>query len=315
MAQKRKQYVKLADGTLEQQYIATSADVVEITGTIGGKTVTNVKDALEAVDERYSTILNGLNSKVSANTINQANGVAGLDANGDISTDVLPDSVVITGTDGKIPSSKLPSYVDDVIEGYYKDNKFYTSPGQTTLISGETGKIYVDMYTNKTYRFTSSQTGYVEISASLALGETSSTAYPGDKGKTNAENIATLQGTIDAITDGDTSVGYALNAGSLGGKTAQDYALKTDILSDVSDTGTNPIISSIAKSGNTINVTRRAMTSTDLPNSGVTSGTYSVVTVDAKGRATAGTQLIEWGTSGQTTPSNLAVGGLFMQLI
>ena len=48
---------------------------------------------------------------------------------------------------------------------------------------------------------------------------------------------------------------------------------------------------------------------------GVTAGTYSVVTVDAKGRATAGGQIIEWGTSGQTTPtSNLVVGGLFMKL-
>lgn len=52
-----------------------------------------------------------------------------------------------------------------------------------------------------------------------------------------------------------------------------------------------------------------------LTNTGVTAGTYSVVTVDAKGRATAGGQIIEWGTSGQTTPtSNLVVGGLFMKL-
>lgn len=48
---------------------------------------------------------------------------------------------------------------------------------------------------------------------------------------------------------------------------------------------------------------------------GVKAGTYSALTVDAKGRATAGNQIIEWGTSGQTTPtSNLVVGGLFMKL-
>lgn len=48
---------------------------------------------------------------------------------------------------------------------------------------------------------------------------------------------------------------------------------------------------------------------------GVTAGTYSAVTVDTKGRVTAGSQIIEWGTSGQTKPtSNLVVGGLFMKL-
>lgn len=42
---------------------------------------------------------------------------------------------------------------------------------------------------------------------------------------------------------------------------------------------------------------------------------YSAVKVDSKGRVTAGGKSIEWGTSGQTTPSNdLMVGGLFMEL-
>lgn len=66
----------------------------------------------------------------------------------------------------------MPSYVDDVLE-YTNKSSFPTT--------GETGKIYVDTTTNKTYRW--SGTTYVEISASLALGETSSTAYAGDKGK------------------------------------------------------------------------------------------------------------------------------------
>lgn len=52
-----------------------------------------------------------------------------------------------------------------------------------------------------------------------------------------------------------------------------------------------------------------------LKDSGVTAGTYSAVTVDTKGRVMAGSQIIEWGTSGQTKPtSNLVVGGLFMKL-
>ena len=48
---------------------------------------------------------------------------------------------------------------------------------------------------------------------------------------------------------------------------------------------------------------------------GVTAGSYSAVTVDAKGRVKAGGKSVEWGTSGQTAPSNdLMVGGLFFQL-
>ena len=72
---------------------------------------------------------------------------------------------------GTIPSENLPSYVDDVIEA-----ENYASLPPT----GEAGKIYVDKETNKTYRWGGS--AYVEISASLALGETSATAFRGDHG-------------------------------------------------------------------------------------------------------------------------------------
>lgn len=74
--------------------------------------------------------------------------------------------------DGKVPFSQLPSYVDDVLE-FANLASFPTT--------GESGKIYIAIDTNVTYRWTG--TGYAEISASLALGETSSTAYRGDRGK------------------------------------------------------------------------------------------------------------------------------------
>jgi hypothetical protein len=52
-----------------------------------------------------------------------------------------------------------------------------------------------------------------------------------------------------------------------------------------------------------------------LRSTGVNQGSYSAVTVDTKGRVTAGGKSIEWGTSGQTAPSDdLMVGGLFFQL-
>lgn len=74
---------------------------------------------------------------------------------------------------GTIPTGNLPSYVDDVIEADDYDSLPPT---------GEDGKIYVDKETNKTYRWGGS--AYVEISASLALGETSATAFRGDYGQT-----------------------------------------------------------------------------------------------------------------------------------
>lgn len=82
---------------------------------------------------------------------------------------------------GKVPSSQLPSYVDDVVEGYLSGGKFYEESAHTTQITAESDKIYVDLATNKTYRWSGS--AYVEISAGVALGETSSTAYRGDRGK------------------------------------------------------------------------------------------------------------------------------------
>lgn len=104
------------------------------------------------------------------NTKGKANGLASLD-NG-----------------GKVPSSQLPSYVDDVIE----INTFNNLPS-----TGESGKIYITQDTNLTYRWSGS--AYTEISKSLALGETSSTAYPGDKGKATTDKLNRIPDKL--ITD------------------------------------------------------------------------------------------------------------------
>ena len=94
------------------------------------------------------------------------NGVASLDAN------------------GLVPSSQLPSYVDDILEGYIASDakNFYKDSSKSSAYSPETGKIYVDLTNNKTYRW--SGTTYVVISETLALGTTSSTAFRGDLGQT-----------------------------------------------------------------------------------------------------------------------------------
>ena len=122
-----------------------------------------------------------------------ANGVAGL------------------GEDGKVPASQLPSYVDDVVEGYlHTDGAFYKEAEHTTKITAESDKIYVDIATNKTYRWSGS--AYVGIGSDLALGETASTAYAGNKGKANADEIA-------KIKNGSTVVPKATDAATVSGHT------------------------------------------------------------------------------------------------
>lgn len=69
----------------------------------------------------------------------------------------------------KVPAANLPAYVDDVLE--YANLAGFPA-------TGTSGLIYIALDTNKVYRWSGS--AYVEISASLALGTTSSTAKPGD---------------------------------------------------------------------------------------------------------------------------------------
>lgn len=118
---------------------------------------------------------------------------------------------------GKVPSSQLPSYVDDVIEGYYYNSKFYKEDTHTTEITGETGKIYVDLSTEKTYRWGGS--AYVEISSSLVLGETSTTAYRGDRGKTAYDHSQLTSGNPHNVGKSDVGLGNVDNTSDATKKT------------------------------------------------------------------------------------------------
>lgn len=116
-----------------------------------------------------------LNGKADASHTHSADNIT----SGTLSIDRIPnipdakiDGMSATKLTGTVPQANLPSYVDDVIEA---DDYDALPP------TGEAGKIYVDKETNKTYRWGGS--AYVEISASLALGETSATAFRGDYGK------------------------------------------------------------------------------------------------------------------------------------
>lgn len=94
---------------------------------------------------------NDLALKVDTSSVGANNGIATLDSS------------------GKVPSSQLPSYVDDVIEGYLYEGSFYEDAQHTELITPESSKIYVDLSTDKTYRWGGAV--YVDVTGASAWGE------------------------------------------------------------------------------------------------------------------------------------------------
>lgn len=118
-----------------------------------------------------------------------ANGIASLDGN------------------GKVPASQLPSYVDDVLEGYYVDETHFAEKyikDAPVYYTPEKGKIYVDIsedtdYSGKTYRW--SGTKYTVISETLALGEVTGTAYDGGKGKKTTDTVNSLSNELVSRLD------------------------------------------------------------------------------------------------------------------
>ena len=144
-------------------------------------------------DAGYLTEHQDISGKLDVSLKGAANGLAELNEN------------------GKVPSSQLPSYVDDILEY----DSFSNFP-----VTGEEGKIYVAKDTNLTYRWSGSD--YIEINSSLALGETSSTAYRGDRGKI-AYDHASAKGT--AFANGL----YKITTNSEGHVTAANAVEKSDI--------------------------------------------------------------------------------------
>lgn len=126
-------------------------------------------------------------------------------------TDAKIQGMSASKLSGTIPQANLPSYVDDVLEYNGRSNFPDT---------GESGKIYVDTSTNKTYRWSGS--GYTEISASLALGTTSSTAFRGDYGNTAYQHAA-AKGSAFA------SGLYKITTNAQGHVTAATAVTKSDI--------------------------------------------------------------------------------------
>lgn len=159
--------------------------------------------------DKIDTLLNGLDKEISGlhtelndaarslgNSITSVNNsLTSLTA--EVGTKMTKDDFV--GSDGLILAAKLPSFVDDVLE--YASLSAFPS-------TGETGKIYVDLSTNKTYRW--GGTTYTEISPSIALGETSTTAYAGSAGRQNREDIDNILNLIEEAAEATTLADYGI---------------------------------------------------------------------------------------------------------
>lgn len=136
-----------------------------------------------ALENKLQTNINNLEKKHDdfVATKGKANGFASLDGN------------------GLVPSSQLPSYVDDVIEAYatydvsetgkLSNIKLYSDPDHANPITGESGKIYLNITQDEpSYQFRWSGTQFVDSNtSSLILGEVTGTAYDGGKGKALAD--------------------------------------------------------------------------------------------------------------------------------
>lgn len=167
------------DDKIDKEIADREAEIDRIENKFDGVT-DKLENALQKeIEDRKAgdtTITNSLNAFIS--TKGQPGGLAELDST------------------GKVPAAQLPSYVDDVLE--------FSTKAQFPQ-TGETGKIYVAKDTNLTYRWTGTQ--YLEISQSLALGETPSTAYPGDKGKANRDALNSMPTKLTSHLTPTTSTG------------------------------------------------------------------------------------------------------------
>lgn len=184
-----------------------SADVVipvAIADDSHNHVITNVDGLQTALDGKLAASLKGANS-----------GLAELDAS------------------GKIPTNQLPSFVDDVLEFESQSNFPAT---------GESGKIYIAIDTEKTYRWSGSV--YTVISETIALGETSTTAYRGDYGKLAYTHSQTVHAPSDA-TKNDTDANLKNRANHTGTQLAST-------ISDFADTVRGTVLTGLSTATSTV---------------------------------------------------------------
>lgn len=289
----------IAQTTTNKNAIATLNGADTVNGSVAKK----IKDAIGALDVTDNAVTNNFVTAVSETdgkikvsravpTIANVSGLtAALGNKLEKSLKGAASGLAELDANGKVPAAQLPSYVDDVIEAYKSGADFYEDSAHTAAkkITGESGKIYVDLHTNVTYRW--SGTAYVEISASLALGETDSTAYRGDRGKIAYEHSQSAHARTDATaTAGSTNNGkIKINGSDVTVYTHPAYAAKTSGLYKITVDATGHVSAAAA-------VEKGDITALGIPGTGYTHPTHTShaagiykITVDSLGHVSAAT--------------------------
>ena len=176
----------------------TSADTA-----LGARIAKEIADrtaADTALDTKLQNNINALEAKHDAfvATKGKANGFASLDAK------------------GTVPASQLPSYVDDIIEVYatytvgatggLTNIQLYSDAAHTRPITGESGKIYVNVASGgPSYQFRWSGTAFVDSNtSSLIIGQITGTAFDGARGKELETQMSSLKANGASHFDNNT---------------------------------------------------------------------------------------------------------------
>ena len=267
-------------GDSESSYRTGNVNITA--ANIGLGNVDNTSDANKPVSTAMQTALDG---KLGTGLKGAANGLAELDSS------------------GKVPESQLPSWMDDVVDGYLDGTHFYEDAEHTTPLEQdqESGIIFVDVSTNIVYRW--SGTAYVSLSSGLALGTNHSTAYYGDYGAAAYAHGVTNKGSQYA------SGFYKITTNAEGHVTAATAVQKSDVTSlgiPESDTtysaGTGLVLNSSDEFSLATTGTGQGTSGSTVAQTPTFGGTFDVpyVSTDGYGRVSAR------GTATVTVPSTTA---------
>lgn len=194
---------------------ALETKVTKVTGDLA----TEVSERKAADTALGTRINNEVTARTEADTTLQTN-IDTVQDNLDnfIATKGKANGLASLGSDGKVPSEQLPSYVDDVIDVYATYDKsptgdlsnisLFADADHNTPITGEAGKIYQNVTTGEPgyqFRWTGTTWSLI-VSGGVVIGEITGTAYDGAKGKTTTDNLNALMAfnpirLISIVTD------------------------------------------------------------------------------------------------------------------
>lgn len=206
------------------------------TQTTQGESINTLKKTVSDNKSELANSISGVQKDLTAfkNTKGTADGLAPLDENGQVPSQYLPGYVddvlefggIVSGITAQFLSVNKSSTDENCAVVYNKTTETfvlrYTQPsesesdlrpaityynnwldgdlfGDGTVLGRKphSGKIFMDVSTNKTYRW--SGTTLAVIGSDLALGHSSGTAFPGDEGADLQERIGAVESAIAGL--------------------------------------------------------------------------------------------------------------------